>query len=71
MIDALTLGQLRTFVAIAEAGGFRAGAARLRRAQSAVSHAVASLEQELGIALFDRDGRRPVLTPAGTALLVS
>lgn len=69
MIDALTLGQLRTFVAIAEAGGFRAGAARLRRAQSAVSHAVASLEQELGIALFDRDGRRPVLTPAGTALL--
>lgn len=69
MIDTLTLGQLRTFVAIAEAGGFRAGAARLRRAQSAVSHAVASLEQELGIALFDRGGRRPVLTPAGTALL--
>lgn len=69
MIDALTLGQLRTFVAIAEAGGFRAGAARLRRAQSAVSHAVASLEAELGIMLFDRSGRRPVLTPAGTALL--
>lgn len=69
MIDTLTLGQLRTFVAIAEAGGFRAGATRLRRAQSAVSHAVASLEQELGITLFDRGGRRPVLTPAGTALL--
>lgn len=69
MIDALTLGQLRTFVAIAEAGGFRAGAARLRRAQSAVSHAVASLETELGITLFDRSGRRPVLTPAGSALL--
>jgi DNA-binding transcriptional LysR family regulator len=69
MIDALTLGQLRTFVAIAEAGGFRAGAARLRRAQSAVSHAVASLEQELGITLFDRSGRRPALTPTGTALL--
>lgn len=69
MIDTLTLGQLRTFVAIAEAGGFRAGAARLRRAQSAVSHAVASLEEELGITLFDRSGRRPVLTPAGTALL--
>lgn len=69
MIDTLTLGQLRTFVAIAESGGFRAGAARLRRAQSALSHAVASLEQELGITLFDRSGRRPVLTPAGTALL--
>lgn len=69
MVDNLTLGQLRTFVAIAEAGGFRAGAARLRRAQSAVSHAVASLEQELGITLFNRSGRRPVLTPAGAALL--
>ena len=69
MIDTLTLGQLRTFVAIADAGGFRAGAVRLRRAQSAVSHAVASLEAELGITLFDRSGRRPVLTQAGTALL--
>ncbi|MCC2674316.1 MAG: LysR family transcriptional regulator [Ramlibacter sp.] len=69
MLDALTLGQLRTFVAIAEAGGFRAGAAQLRRAQSAVSHAVAGLESELGIALFDRSGHRPVLTPAGAALL--
>ena len=69
MIDTLTLGQLRTFVAIAEAGGFRAGALRLRRAQSAVSHAVASLEAELDLALFDRSGRRPVLTPAGIALL--
>lgn len=69
MLDALTLGQLRTFVAIAEAGGFRAGAAKLRRAQSAVSHAVASLEGELGLALFDRTGRRPTLTPAGAALL--
>lgn len=69
MIDTLTLGQLRTFVAIAEAGGFRAGAAQLRRAQSAVSHAVASLEQELGLMLFDRSGRRPVLTPAGAAFL--
>ncbi|MES2936996.1 MAG: LysR family transcriptional regulator [Pseudomonadota bacterium] len=69
MLDALTLGQIRTFVAIADAGGFRAGAARLKRAQSAVSHAVAALESELGVQLFDRAGRRPVLTPQGRALL--
>lgn len=69
MLDALTLGQIRTFVAIADAGGFRAGAARLKRAQSAVSHAVAMLESELGVQLFERSGRRPTLTPHGQALL--
>ena len=43
MLDALTLDQLRTFVAVAEAGSFRAGAKRLSRVQSAVSHALAAL----------------------------
>jgi DNA-binding transcriptional LysR family regulator len=69
MLDALTLGQIRTFVTIAEAGSFRQGAARLLRAQSAVSHAVAGLEAELGVKLFDRSGHRPVLTDHGAALL--
>lgn len=69
MLDGLTLGQLRTFVAIADAGSFRAGAATLLRAQSAVSHAIASLEVQLGVPLFDRTGRRPVLTADGKALL--
>lgn len=69
MLDALTLDQLRTFVAIVDAGGFRAAAARLRRAQSAVSHAVAGLESALGVTLFDRSGRRPALTAEGQALL--
>lgn len=69
MIDALTLGQIRTFVAIADAGGFRAGAARLRRAQSAISHAVATLESQLGVTLFERTGHRPVLTAQGRVLL--
>jgi DNA-binding transcriptional LysR family regulator len=69
MLDALTLGQIRTFVAIAEAGSFRAGAARLLRAQSAVSHAIASLEAQLEVTLFDRSGHRPALTPQGRALL--
>ncbi len=69
MLDALTLDQMRIFVAIAEAGSFRAAASRLSRVQSAVSHAVANLEAELGVSLFDRSGHRPVLTPAGRSLL--
>jgi DNA-binding transcriptional LysR family regulator len=69
MLDALTLDQMRIFLAVAEAGSFRAAAGRLLRVQSAVSHAVANLEAELGVTLFDRSRRRPTLTPEGQALL--
>jgi len=69
MIDGLTLDQMRAFVAVADAGSFRAAAARLSRVQSAVSHAVAGLEAQLGVALFDRTGHRPALTAEGRALL--
>lgn len=69
MLDALTLDQMRTFVSVAEAGSFRAAATRLSRAQSAISHAIANLEAQLGLALFDRSGHRPVLTAEGEALL--
>src|SRR5688572_21843779 len=69
MLDGLTLDQMRTFVAVADAGSFRAAAARLARVQSAVSHAIAGLESQLGVALFDRSGHRPVLTEAGRTLL--
>jgi DNA-binding transcriptional LysR family regulator len=71
MLDVLTLDQLRTFVTVADSGSFRAGAARLLRVQSAVSHAIANLEGELGVALFDRSGHRPVLTEEGKALLAN
>lgn len=69
MLDALTLDQLRMFVTVADAGSFRSGAGRLRRAQSAVSHAIANLESQLDVVLFNRSGHRPTLTPAGMALL--
>ena len=69
MLDALTLDQMRTFVAVAEAGSFRAAAGRLSRVQSAVSHAIGNLEAQLGVTLFDRSGHRPTLTPEGQALL--
>jgi DNA-binding transcriptional LysR family regulator len=44
MLDALTLDQTRTVVAVAEGGSFRAGAGRLSRVQSAVRHAIGNLE---------------------------
>jgi DNA-binding transcriptional LysR family regulator len=69
MLDALTLDQMRVFVAVAEAGSFRAAAGRLSRVQSAVSHAIGNLEDQLSIALFDRSGHWPTLTPEGRALL--
>ena len=64
-----TLDQLRTFAAVAETGSFSAAARRLRRAQSAVSYAIANLEQMLGLELFERGHRRPTLTEAGRAVL--
>ncbi len=69
MLDALTLDQMRVFAAVADCGSFRAAAARLSRAQSAVSHAVATLEGQLGLAVFDRSGHRPRIAPEGRALL--
>ncbi len=67
MLDALTFDQLRTFVAVADSGSFRAGAARLARVQSGVSVAIANLEAQLEVSLFDRSGHRPILTPEGRA----
>lgn len=71
MIDALTLDQLRVFVTVVDSGSFRSGAARLTRVQSAISHAIANLEAELAVTLFDRSGHRPALTSEGKALLAN
>lgn len=69
MLDALTLDQMRIFVTVAESGSFRASATRLSRVQSAISHAVANLEAQLRVKLFDRSGHKPELTAEGRALL--
>lgn len=65
----MKLSQLKTFVSIADSGGFARGAARLRLTQSAASRQIASLETELDVALFDRIGRRVLLTSEGDDLL--
>lgn len=64
-----TIDQLRTFVAVVDAGGFSGAAKRLGRSQPAVSYAMAALEEQLGLALFKRGRRSPVLTDAGAAIL--
>ena len=65
-----SLDQLTVFLTVVEAGSFAAAGRRLGRATSAVSYAIANLEQQLGVQLFDRDqARRPALTEAGTAVL--
>src|SRR5882672_262590 len=69
MLDGVSLDQLRTFIAAADEGSFSAGGRRLRRAQSVVSQTLANLETQLGVKLFDRSRRSPVLTSQGVALL--
>lgn len=65
-----SLDQLGVFLAVVESGSFNAAARRLGRAVSAISYAVATLEAQLGVVLFERQGsRRPVLTEAGRAIL--
>jgi DNA-binding transcriptional LysR family regulator len=64
-----TLDQLAVLMAVAETGSFSAAARALRRGQSVISYTIAHLEAQLGVALFDRSGRAPVLTPAGRAVL--
>lgn len=68
-IERLSLDQLRVFVLVAETGSFTGAARKLHRAQSAVSYAVTTLEQQLGVELFDRSGYRPQLTAAGHMVL--
>lgn len=64
-----SMDQLQAFVAAADEGSFSAAGRSLRKAQSAVSTAVINLEIDVGVELFDRSGRNPQLTEAGTALL--
>jgi DNA-binding transcriptional LysR family regulator len=69
MLDAVSLDQLRTFIAAVDEGSFSAAARKLLRAQSVVSETIGNLEEQIGVRLFDRSGRYPKLTPAGLAVL--
>lgn len=64
-----SLDQLEAFVLATQAGGFSAAARRIGKSQSTISNAIANLEADLGVSLFDRSSKLAVLTPAGHALL--
>jgi LysR family transcriptional regulator, regulator of abg operon len=61
----MKLSQIRDFVAIADHGSLRAAAQHLGLAQPALTRSIRELEQELGVALFERHARGMVLTPSG------
>lgn len=71
MLDRVTLDQLRTLLAIVDAGSFSAAGRRLKRAQSAVSHAMLRLEEEAGVVIWNRATKIPALTDAGRALVTA
>lgn len=61
---------LEAFAQAAALGSFSAAARKLGKSQSTISEAIARLEIDLGLQLFDRSGRQPRLTEAGHALNV-
>lgn len=64
----IDLRHLRTFVALAELGNFSQTGESVGLSQSAVSRHIRALEDALGVRLFERLGRRAVLTSAGQTL---
>ena len=65
----LDIDQLRTFVAIADTGSFTRAAEIVHKTQSAVSMQMKRLEDRVGKAIFERDGRLSKLTDEGERLL--
>jgi len=63
------LRQLRAFVAVVEEGSFTLAARRIFVTQSAVSHSLRALEEQLSCKLLDRSGKRVVVTSEGEILL--
>jgi DNA-binding transcriptional LysR family regulator len=61
----IKLSQLRALVAIADCGNFSEAALQLDLSQSTISHAIATLEEELGVTLLQRGRHGARLTPVG------
>lgn len=69
MTPILDSRKLLAFITLARVGSFTLAAQELSLTQSAISHAIKSLEQDLDCRLFDRLGRRVTLTHPGQHLL--
>jgi DNA-binding transcriptional LysR family regulator len=61
--------QVITLLAVVEHGSFSAAAKVMKRTQSSVTYAIQKLEADLGLPIFDRSTRVPVLTVAGRAMV--
>ena len=68
-IPPISLDALQTLDAIDRRGSFAKAAEELSKATSAVSYTVQKLEEQLGVTVYQRQGRRSVLTPSGRLLL--
>lgn len=69
MTNPIDSRQLRAFAALSRTGSFTLAAKELFLSQSAVSHSMKALETDVGCRLFDRVGKKVLLTQAGEALL--
>lgn len=65
----MDLRYINTFHTIVEAGGFNKAAEKLCYTQSTITFHVSQLEKELGVQLFEKEGRHMVLTKAGQELV--
>jgi DNA-binding transcriptional LysR family regulator len=66
----MELRHLRYFTAVVQWKGYREASRHLHIAQPAISQTVADLEQELGLKLFSRAGRKAALTPEGEVFYI-
>lgn len=64
----ITLEQWRAFVAVVAAGGYSRAAETVHKSQSSVTYSVQKIERLLEVSLFEKQGRKAVLTPAGELL---
>jgi len=69
MLKDISLSAIRAFESAARNGSFRSAAEELRLSPSAISHAIANLEQSLGTTLFEREGRAIRLSADGEQLM--
>ena len=65
----INLEHLHAFVAVSEYGGVNIAAEKLYKSPSTISHALSKLQMQLGLALFERQGRKLALTPQGASML--
>lgn len=71
MLETFTLDQLRGLITVIEEGSFSAAARKLHRVQSAISTAMANLEAQLGVPLWDRSTKVAKLTAQGQTILAA